>query len=786
MSNPTLRIGVFMGGKSIEREVSLNSGRTICDHLDTHRYMVIPLFQKENGSIYLLPYHFLHRGKISDFVHRLDSEATKITWDDLKKTVDFIYLAIHGRYAEDGTIQGMLEVLSIPYLGTKVLGSALGMNKLMQKLFMAAHGIDVAKGIHFTPHQLEQQTEETVQIAMAQAQLVFPVIVKPIHEGSSLGIRVANTIGELMTALEQACTVDPRRKQAVLIEEKLDGMEFVCVTLQKVRNVGGVITKEWFSLPITEVVIEKDRTLFDYEQKYMPGRALKITPARCKQEDQQRIIDVCTKATTILNFATISRIDGFLTTDGRVVIIDPNTLTGMAPSTFLFNQAAEVGMSHTDLINFLIENELASCGLVTHTNPSETEEESSMTQAISKKIRVAVLLGGDSNEREISLESGRNVCYKLSPHKYDVIPLFVNDFMELFKLDQKLLIKNTTKAIASLVTPDIQVQWSDLPTLCDFVFLGLHGGKGENGAVQGTVEMLDLAYNGPGVLASALCMDKYKTNDFLRSQGFDVPLSILIDKNTWLTLDKELCVNYLEQQLVATDLNFPLIVKPHDDGCSMMVNKVNDLNELQETLNNFFTSTKTSALIEELIIGMELTVGVIGNDNPEALPPSQAVAKAGILSITEKFLPGAGENQTPAPLPQNTLELVQKIMADAYKAVGCQGYSRIDCFYQTAEQSRTGSERVVILEFNTLPALTPATCLFHQAAEIGIKPMDLIDKIVELGLERHRQNHIMIEPATQQSLIDVAEETTPKKRRKIDDHGMQAKDSTPNPTMTLF
>ena len=122
-----LRIGVLMGGRSIEREVSFNSGRTICDHLDSSRYTITPIFQTEDGKLYLLPWKFLHRGKISDFLHRLNTEAEVITWDVLKKRVDFVYVALHGRYGEDGILQGTLEVLGIPYLGSKVFGSALGM-----------------------------------------------------------------------------------------------------------------------------------------------------------------------------------------------------------------------------------------------------------------------------------------------------------------------------------------------------------------------------------------------------------------------------------------------------------------------------------------------------------------------------------------------------------------------------------------------------------------------------------------------------------------------------------
>lgn len=149
-----LRVGVLMGGKSIEKEVSFNSGRTICDHLDTMRYNIIPLFQTSTNELYILPWHFLHRGKISDFFHRLAKEAECIKWDELKNRVDFIYIATHGRYAEDGTLQGFLEILGIPYLGSKTFGSALGMDKIMQKKFLSMHDINVPKGIVVFPHQI--------------------------------------------------------------------------------------------------------------------------------------------------------------------------------------------------------------------------------------------------------------------------------------------------------------------------------------------------------------------------------------------------------------------------------------------------------------------------------------------------------------------------------------------------------------------------------------------------------------------------------------------------------
>ncbi len=707
-----------MGGMSIEREVSFNSGRTVCDHLDTATYEVTPLFQTTANKLYLLPWHFLHRGKTSDFEHRLEKEAQSIAWDDLKNFIDFMYIAVHGRYAEDGTLQGFLEVLGIPYLGAKVLGSALSMNKIRQKELIALAGIDVPNGTSVTPHEIKnyQNNPELLTQKLIESNLALPLVIKPNEEGSSLGVSVVSTFEELIPALIRACSISQGMEQSVLIEEKIEGMEFTCVTLFDALGNPQL-------LPPTEVVHEAGTHFHDYTQKYMPGRSLKFTPARTSEQNIKLIQETCLAVTKLLEFKTISRIDGFLTKENKVVIVDPNSLAGMAPSSFLFNQAACIGMSHTDLINSLIDVELHSLGVFVN-RVKKTDDSV-------KKLRVAVLLGGDTNERETSLDSGRNVCYKLSPHKYDILPLFVDNKRELYPLNQKLLVHNSTKEIEHDLDRSTKLNWHDLPKVADFVFIALHGGAGENGAVQGTLEMLKLPYNGSGVATSALCMDKYKTNSFLAKKGFSVPQNAYVTQKEWLS-NKQAVIDQIAQTLP-----FPVIVKPHNDGCSVGVKKATTLEQVSEYINQVFALGTADALVEECIGGMELTGGVIGNDTPQALPPSQAVSASGVLSIEEKFLPGAGENQTPAPLPQSALELVQKTLESVYKAIGCSGYCRIDCFYQTTQQSPTGKERVVILEINSLPGLTPATCIFHQAAEIGIKPMDFIDLIVSLGLQKH-------------------------------------------------
>lgn len=714
-----LKVGVLLGGKSIEREVSLNSGRTICDHLDTQYFTAIPIFQTAQGDLYLLPWSFLYRGKIADFEHRLPTEAKKIVWDDLPALVDFVYIATHGKFAEDGRLQATLELFGIPYLGTKVFGGSLAMNKKLHNDFLQGR-VDVPKGFSLSPSQVRAYDADFVRDQFAQIGLTFPVIVKPENEGSSFGVFVVHCETKLQQATEEACFISGSAGQGVLIEEKIMGMEFSCIIITDYK------TGELLPLPPTEVMLPQGAEIFDYQQKYMPGAALERTPAGCGDANIKKIQDTCVRAMKALQFSNMARLDGFLTTDGRVVIIDSNPLSGMAPATFLFRQAGEIGMGHTELINCLIKAELKNYKM---------EKEIVATKQV-KKMRIAVLFGGASHEKEISLESGRNICYKLSLEKYEVLPIFVDATMKLHVLTHRLLVHNSTREITHNLMDAKPIKWSELKDVADFVFLGLHGGQGENGVVQGTLEMLGLPYNGSSVFASALCMDKYKTAQFLQQKGFDAPRGMLLSKDDW----KRDSAVLLQQ--CGSELVYPFIVKPHDDGCSVMVRIAHDEAGLALALAEIFQD-KTYVLVEEKIVGMELTVGVIGNENPRALAPSEVISKKEILSLEEKFLPGAGENQTPARLPQDDIKFVQRVIVDCYKALHCAGYARIDCFFQTAQQSSTGKRRVVILECNSLPGMTPATCFFHQAAEEGLRPMDVLDEIIQLGLEKHKQDEVV-------------------------------------------
>ena len=707
-----MRVGVLMGGRSLEREVSFNSGRTAHNYLSQESFLPLPLFQTEEGALYLLPPHFLSRGKITDFLDRLPKEAERLSWNDLPTRIDVALIAMHGREGEDGTIQGCLEILDIPYLGSSVLGSALGMNKLVQKQILSDHGLTLPRFHYFSPEQLHSASlcEQLLQ----KANLSYPLIVKPNHEGSSLGVSFVNEPSQLSSALTQAATIDPTTWQGVIVEEFVRGRECTCILLEKQSG-------QWTPLSITEILPTKDQEpIFTYIEKYMPGRGRKVTPAPLSLKEKTLIEESCRQVCTALHFSLCARIDGFLTAQGTFVIIDPNTLSGMAPSSILFEQAAEQGMSPSDWFSLLLSLSLKNW------KQDPMEKSSSPSHPLK---RVAVLMGGDSPEREISLDSGRNVCSQLPRSKYRIQPLFVTSQMELFVMRQQLLVKNRTQEIQEILLKDEKkykkLSWEKLAANFDFIFLALHGGRGENGAIQGMLQMLHLPYNGSSILTSALCANKAATLDFLSSRGFFVSQSQIIQR----------------ESLPEITEGQKYVLKPNREGSSTDVVCICSQRELQEKVTEFSGSSDRELLLEEYLSGMELTIGILGNEEREicVFPPTQTITSHSLLSCEEKFLPGAGENRTPAPLKEESIAHIRESVKRAYCELGCRGYARIDGFFQNAKESPTGKERFIFLEVNTLPALTPATCLFHQAAEEGMTAAVFLDRLIQLGEQASKQ-----------------------------------------------
>ncbi len=349
----------------------------------------------------------------------------------------------------------------------------------------------------------------------------------------------------------------------------------------------------------------------------------------------------------------------------------------------------------------------------------------SASEPIKSKLRVGIIMGGVSSEKEVSLESGRNIFGKIDRKKYEAVPIFMDSRCAFWEIPVKMVMRNSTRDIEmDLEEEGTRIPYESLKARVDLVCIGLHGKYGEDGCLQGLLELLGIPYTGSGVLASALGMDKDVCRRIFTVNGIDVPRTVAVEKKSWDEGDRETLV-----ARVAGEIGFPCVVKPTREGCSTAVKKVVSKEGIPGALTEAF-QWDNRVLVEEFISGMEVTCGVIGNDEPMALTPSETIPTQDILSLEDKFLYGQGENKTPARVPEEVLKRIQDVAVRAYRALGLKGYARIDLFVR-----ENGS--VAVLEPNTLPGMTPSTVLFHQAAASGISQSELIDRIIGFALEAH-------------------------------------------------
>ena len=333
-------------------------------------------------------------------------------------------------------------------------------------------------------------------------------------------------------------------------------------------------------------------------------------------------------------------------------------------------------------------------------------------------------MGGISSEREVSLESGRNIFTKMDRGKYDPVPVFMDGEARFWEIPLKLLMRNSTADIEMDLEEEAKrIPYEEMPSRFDFVYIGLHGKYGEDGCLQGLLELLRVPYTGSGVLGSALGMDKHAARKVLSAAGIAVPATLAVPLERW-EADREEILGRIEREI-----GFPCVVKPSREGCSTAIRKIHGRQGLPEALEGAF-QWDALALVEEFLTGMEVTCGVLGNENPEALVPSETIPTQDILSLEDKFLYGQGENKTPARLPREMLEKIRETAVRAYRVLGLRAYARIDMFVRQDGE-------VAVLEPNTLPGMTPSTVLFHQAAAAGMTQGGLIDRVIAHSLEAH-------------------------------------------------
>ncbi len=323
--------------------MSLASGRQVFYSLDSARFRPVAVFMDHAGRLWIVPEKLVIQNTCTDIEQRLEADAEPIGLESLGGRVDVVFIALHGKYGDDGCVQGALELVDLPYTGSGVLACAVSLDKPMAHALLGAGGFDVAKEIVVGDD--EWAADPGGCATHIGQELGFPCVVLPAREGSSLGVSVVDEPAGLAGALDAAFRYDRR----VVVEEMLAGMEFSVIVLGNT---------EPRALPPTEIATSN--AYMTYDDKYMPGRSQKITPARVGSETLAMMRSTAERIYGCLGFRGYARLDGFLTADNRLVFTDPNSTCGMAPSSFLFHQAAEEGVGATELVSGILDSALAA------------------------------------------------------------------------------------------------------------------------------------------------------------------------------------------------------------------------------------------------------------------------------------------------------------------------------------------------------------------------------------------------------------------------------------------
>lgn len=883
-----MRVGIFFGGNSREREVSFAGGRTVFDNLNKSLFTAVPIFVDSFGNFVILDWQYLYKGSIRDFyppvnalkpspnhfqvyaehlgdldkaaqLNMLKELGQPIKAEDFREHFDFAFLALHGKNGEDGRLQGLLEWHGIPYSGSGIWASAFGMDKAAQKQLMSATNREVPRF-----NVLERNAwlafnlaEQKAYFKSLQQQVGLPFVVKAANQGSSIGISIVHqdnfedfqqavdkslfrsrtkadfwlaltpeerirfvrefsdirsnmglparlpageviyhpetllsVLNKQLTEKHQSVTLEALdAEHTLLFEAFIEGDEFSCIVIQ--QDDGSAV-----ALPPTGII--KGKELFDYRSKYLPGLSRKVTPIDLPEPDIQRIRTATEKLFHSFGFDVYARIDGFFTKNGQVLLNDPNTTSGMMPSSFFFHQAAEIGLNPSQFLTYIIRTSLrqrAKKGMeIGHLLEQLDAALKQEQQAAAQKRKVAVIMGGYSSERHISVESGRNIFEKLSSSvDYDPISVFLTgnaDHFELFAIPINLHLKDNADDIASkiadfkvhplmatiqqqckaitdlfafnaLLKPQL-LSFKDLAGKVDEVFIALHGRPGEDGTLQIELQKVGLTYNGSEPSSSAITINKFETNALLAQQGMLVARHMLVREGDFSS--HAALVDHIIEKFT-----FPIIAKPVDDGCSSAVKKLKNREELlayaaliyrqQEELMPAPAAVlklklkeefpqKPVFLVESFIekgdakFFLEVTGGLLTHRNEqgevvyEMFEPSESLAEGEVLSLEEKFLAGEGLNITPARYTDNKADservsaFVKKELERAARILNVEGYCRIDAFVKIYDLNRI---EVYIIEINSLPGMTPATCIFHQCAINGYKPYEFIDTILAYG-----------------------------------------------------
>lgn len=341
-----VRVALVFGGRSGEHAISAATAAGVMKAIDRSRYDVVPVGITRLGAWVLAagdPAQWeLGPGRLPEVTAEAGRALAGLA--DVGQ-VDVVFPLLHGPYGEDGTIQGLLELAGVPYVGAGVLASAVGMDKEYMKLVFAGRGLPVGPHVVVRPRDWEQRQGEVVE--RIQAELTFPVFVKPARAGSSLGVtRVADLTG-LAEAIEQARFHDPK----VIVEQAIEGREIECAVL---GGRHGAAPRA--SVPGEIVVDHEVAGFYDFDEKYSSdSHARTQAPADLPEEVAERVRDMAVRAFEAVGAEGISRVDVFVTPAGDVVLNEINTMPGFTPISMYPQMWEASGLAYPDLISELIE-----------------------------------------------------------------------------------------------------------------------------------------------------------------------------------------------------------------------------------------------------------------------------------------------------------------------------------------------------------------------------------------------------------------------------------------------
>jgi D-alanine-D-alanine ligase len=343
------------------------------------------------------------------------------------------------------------------------------------------------------------------------------------------------------------------------------------------------------------------------------------------------------------------------------------------------------------------------------------------------RTRLAILYGGRSAEHQVSVVSARSVMEALDPDRFEVVPIAITR-QGAWLLPERTPLELTARDGA---LPEVDAAGTELAVRpqegvggVDVVFPILHGPFGEDGTVQGLFELADLPYVGSGVLASALAMDKAMAKVVLAQAGLPQAPYLVVAERDWRADPDRVAAD------VAGRLAYPVFTKPARLGSSIGISKVKTPDGLADGLAAAFAHD-TKALVERGVAARELECGVLGNDAPEASVVGEVIPGHEFYDFEAKYLDESLKLEIPAQVPDAVRSQVRELSLRAFRALDCEGFARVDFFYEEA----TG--RVLLNEVNTIPGFTPKSMFPMLWAASGLPYPDLVARLVDLAVERH-------------------------------------------------